>query len=123
MEGGVVGGVQGGVVGGVQGGVIGSTAPQRMEFNDTMTPPRLISGPNPQYTDKALEHEVKGLIVVKCVITMEGVVHGCRVVQSLPFMDRAVIEALERRRYTPALLQGRPVEVDYTFKIRLTLPQ
>jgi hypothetical protein len=37
-------------------------------------------------------------------------------------MDRAVIEALEKRRYSPALLRGQPIEVDYTFKIRLTLP-
>jgi hypothetical protein len=34
-----------------------------------------------------------------------------------------VIEALERRRYTPALLKGQPIDVDYTFKIKLNLPQ
>ena len=62
-------------------------------------------------------------MVVKCVVTIEGVVRECRVIQNLPFMDRVVIEALERRRYKPALLQGRPIEVDYTFKIRLNLPQ
>ena len=38
-------------------------------------------------------------------------------------MDRAVIDALEHRRYSPALLRGQPIEVDYTFKIKLTLPQ
>ena len=43
--------------------------------------------------------------------------------KGLPFMDRAVVDALERRRYTPARLQdGRAVEVDYTFRIRLQLP-
>jgi len=131
-EEGEVGGVEGGVVGGVQGGVIGGivgspppppSAPVRMEFNETMTPPRMVSGPNPQYTEKALEREIEGLMVVKCVVTIEGIVRECRVVQSLPFMDRAVIDALERRRYSPALLQGKAIEVDYTFRIRLTLPQ
>jgi hypothetical protein len=38
-------------------------------------------------------------------------------------MDRAVIEALEHRRYSPALLRGQPIEVDYTFKLTLKLPQ
>jgi hypothetical protein len=38
-------------------------------------------------------------------------------------MDRAVIDALERRRYSPALLHGQPIEVDYTFRITLRLPQ
>jgi len=50
-------------------------------------------------------------------------VRNCRVLKSLPFMDRAVVEALEHRRYTPALLRGQPIEVDYTFKIKLTLPR
>jgi protein TonB len=60
----------------------------------------------------------------KCIVTPEGTVHGCRVLQGLPFMDRAVIEALEQRRYLPARLSdGRPLEVDYTFRVRLQLPQ
>jgi periplasmic protein TonB len=124
VEGGEVGGLAGGFVGGVQGGTVGAPpANVRIEFNDAMTPPAMISGPSPQYTQKALDREVQGVMIVKCVITLEGVVRECRVLQGLPFMDRAVVEALERRRYRPALLQGRPVEVDYTFKIRLRLPQ
>jgi periplasmic protein TonB len=38
-------------------------------------------------------------------------------------MDRAVITALEKRRYKPATFQGRPITVDYTFNLTLTLPQ
>jgi hypothetical protein len=36
-------------------------------------------------------------------------------------MDRAVIEALERRRYSPALENGKPVEVSYVFTVKLRL--
>jgi protein TonB len=93
-----------------------------MDFNDSMTPPKMVSGPNPQYTERALEQEVEGLMVVKCVVTVDGLVHECRVIRSLPYMDRAVVDALEKRHYTPALLQGKPVEVAYTFSLRLTLP-
>jgi protein TonB len=62
-------------------------------------------------------------MVVRCVVTTEGRVHDCRVLKSLPFMDRAVIDALEKRRYKPATLGGRPVEVNYNFKITLRLPE
>jgi TonB family protein len=93
-----------------------------LEYEPAMTPPHRLSGPEPAYTAQALEHEVQGTLVVKCVVTTRGEVHGCRVLHSLPYMDRAVIDALERRRYTPALLGGRPVEVDYTFRILLQLP-
>jgi periplasmic protein TonB len=125
VEGGEVGGVRGGIVGGVPGGVVGGVvdAPDvRMEFDERMTHPQYLGGPSPQYTQKALEREVQGTMVVKCVVTAEGRVHGCRVLKSLPFMDRAVVDALERRRYKPATLGGRPVEVDYTFRITLRLP-
>jgi periplasmic protein TonB len=124
VEGGEVG-VRGGLVGGVPGGVVGGVVDAtgvRMEFDDRMTHPQYLGGPSPQYTQKALEREVQGTMVVKCVVTAEGRVHGCRVLKSLPFMDRAVVDALERRRYKPATLGGGPVEVDYTFRITLRLP-
>ncbi len=130
VEGGVVGGVKGGVIGGVLGGVVGGTGtgappppPKRMEFDDRMTPPKMVSGPALSYTEKALEREVEGLMIVKCVVTTEGNVRECRVLQGLPFMSESIVRTLQTRRYSPALLQGKPVEVDYTFKIKMTLPR
>ncbi len=117
-------GVEGGEVGGVPGGVVGGVADAaggRMVFDDRMTSPVKLGGPDPQYTDRALEREVQGTMVVRCVVTTEGRVFDCRVLKGLPFMDRAVIDALERRRYRPATLGGRPVEVNYDFKITLRL--
>ncbi len=122
---GVEGGEVGGVAGGIKGGVVDAVdvpAP-RMEFDErTMSQPVKIAGPVPQYTDKALEREIQGTMIVRCVIAVDGRVFDCQVVKSLPFMDRAVIEALERSRFTPATMAGRPVEVYKTFKINLRLP-
>jgi TonB family protein len=91
-------------------------------FNDALTAPVLISGPSPEYTPMALERRVEGTMAVRCVITVAGTVHGCRVIKSLPFMDRAAITALERRKYKPAERAGKPVDVYYTFTITFTLP-
>jgi len=60
---------------------------------------------------------------VKCLIGIDGSVRNCRVLQGLPFMDRAAVEALQQQRYKPYLMGGQPVEVDLTFRIRLELPQ
>ena len=95
---------------------------QPVEFNDKLTPPELISGPSPEYTPMALERRVEGTMAIRCVITVDGTVHGCRVIKSLPFMDRAAIAALEQRKYKPALQAGKPVDVYYTFTITFTLP-
>jgi protein TonB len=129
VKGGVVGGVVGGTVGGVLGGVLGGTlggppppVPKRLEFDGRMTPPKLVSGPQIEYTQKALENDVEGVMLVKCVLTTSGEVKDCQAVQSLRFMERAVLDVLQKRRYTPVTLQGHPVEVYYTFRIRLTLP-
>jgi protein TonB len=122
---GVEGGIEGGEVGGVPGGIVGGvvdSSDARMEFDERMTHPQFLSGPSPQYTERALEREVQGTIVVRCVVTAEGKVYGCKVLKSLPYMDRAVIDALERRRYKPATLGGKAVEVNYNFKITLRLP-
>jgi protein TonB len=87
-----------------------------------MTPPKLISGPAIEYTQKALENDVEGVMLVRCVLTTSGEVKDCQTIQSLRFMEKAVLDVLGKRRYSPVTLQGQPVEVYYTFRIRLQLP-
>jgi periplasmic protein TonB len=117
---GVVGGVEGGAAAAPGNGAADPTpAPARAEFDASMSRPVLVSGPKLEYTRAALEHAVDGEMVVRCVITVDGRVYDCRVLRSLPFMERAVVEALERRRYRPAERGGHPLEVAYTFRIKL----
>ena len=127
---GVEGGVEGGVVGGVQGGVVGGsfggtgTGPvRRIEAENAVIKMQKLSGPDIEYTPQALEKEVQGVMVVKCLIGIDGSVHNCRVLQGLPFMDRVAVETLQRQRYKPYMVGGQPVEVDLTFRIKLELPQ
>jgi TonB family protein len=97
--------------------------PDAVEFDDgTMTPPVMLSGPPPEYTHEAIERGVQGQMVVRCVLGVDGSVRKCRVLKGLPFMNFSVLEALERRRYRPATAHGKPVDVYYTFNLRLTLP-
>lgn len=118
------GGVVGGVVGGVTGGAPAPPAARApVEFNTTMTPPQVLAGPPLEYTQQALEREVEGTMLVKCIVRVDGTVHDCRVLKSVPFMDRAVVNVLERRRYKPATQGGQALDVDYTFTIKLKLPQ
>ncbi|HZX94891.1 MAG TPA: carboxypeptidase regulatory-like domain-containing protein [Myxococcales bacterium] len=99
-----------------------SVADSALEFNDSMTAPAMISGPAPEYTPEAVERGVQGAMQIRCVVTVEGQVRACKVVKGLPFMNSAVVDSLERRKYKPALAQGKPVDVYYTFNIQLKLP-
>ena len=94
-----------------------------VEYNDTMTPPVMLSGPSPEYTQDAIDRGVEGVMQVRCVVTVAGQVRNCRVIKGLPYMDSAVVSALQARRYRPATSQGKAVDVFYTFTIRLKLPQ
>ena len=99
-----------------------SVAAIAIEFTESMTAPAMLSGPAPEYTQEAIERGVEGSMQVRCVVTVEGSVRACKVVKGLPFMNTAVIEALQKRKYRPALAQGKAVDVFYTFNIRLKLP-
>ena len=95
-----------------------------VEFDDVaMTRPAMISGPEPEYPPEAIERGIHGQMAVKCVVGADGGVRKCRVLKGLPFMNGAVLEALAQRRYRPATSHGKPVDVYYTFNLRLTLPR
>jgi len=100
-----------------------AAAENAIEFNDAvMTPPSMISGPSPEYTQDAIERGIEGTITVRCIVDAQGRVHACKVQKGLPYMDRPVVQALEARKYHPALAQGKPVDVFYTFTVKLKLP-
>jgi TonB family protein len=92
-------------------------------FGAGMTRPERLSGPIPQYTKEALEKRSQGLMIVKCIITVEGEVRKCRIIKPLPFMEEAVLDALYQSRYKPVTFEGKPIQVDYTFNIKLALPE
>ncbi len=87
-----------------------------------MTPPVLLASRPIQYSRAALEAHAEGLARVRCVITAEGKVEQCRVLQGVAFMNDELISALSARRYRPVTFDGRRVSVWYDFQIRLSLP-
>ncbi|HVG57769.1 MAG TPA: TonB family protein [Hyalangium sp.] len=88
-----------------------------------MTPPQLRSGASLQYTREALAAGVEGILIARCVITREGDVENCKILKGQPHMNEAVLSALETRRYTPVMYQGRAISVIYNFHINLNLPR
>jgi protein TonB len=123
VPGGVSGGVPGGQLGGQLGGKVGGQGTRAvLPFGAGMTRPQRISGRDPVYSKEALAARVEGLMIVRCTITVEGRLDRCRVIKTLPFMERAVLDALATHRYTPVMFQGQPVSVQYVFNIKLVMP-
>ena len=111
--------VSGGGGGGARGGEGVATV---LPFMDGMTRPSLLEKVDPEYTREAREANATGLILTKCVITVDGRLERCRIVKGMPTMDEAVLRALAKWRFTPVLYQGRPTAVEYVIPIRLVGP-
>jgi protein TonB len=101
-------------------GQIGS---ESIPFGEGMTTPHRMEGADPSYTREALEARVEGKMIVKCVINTQGRLENCRVIVPLAHMEQAVLSAMETWKYTPVTFQGRAVNVDYLFTIKMVLPR
>jgi hypothetical protein len=90
-----------------------------------ISPPVLLhKGVDPAYSVKAWSAGVQGQLLIKCMITAAGDVRNCRMRKTLPYMDDdAIIAALQSRKYKPAARDGKPIDVDYTFRIIMSLPR
>jgi protein TonB len=84
-----------------------------------MTRPQRVSGREPQLTTEAQAERVRGTALVRCVVTREGRVTNCRLLNGLPYMEQELLEALSTWRVTPVTAQGKPLDVDYTFVVRI----
>jgi serine/threonine-protein kinase len=93
-----------------------------LPFGPEMTRPALVSGSTLVYPREAIIAGVEGTVVVRCTITTSGTLQNCRVLKSLPFMDKPVLEAMATRRYTPVMLRGVPQAVEYVFTLRVVKP-
>jgi protein TonB len=107
MEGGVEGGTVGGVPGGVLGGMLGGTGTGPvMDFD---SPPRVIKQAKPQYPQDAFVKKIEGTVLIEALVDSQGRVSRARVIQSVPLLDAAALQAVYQWVFQPAMKHGRPV--------------
>lgn len=85
------------------------------------TRPQRLSGKAPVYTQAAREAGVEGVMLVRCTLTVLGLLEGCQILRPIPLMNQAVLEAMTTWRYEPAHFLGRPVSTTFTLPLRLSL--
>ena len=84
--------------------------------------PVLIYEVKPKYPPEAQADKLEGTITVDAIVDTTGAVYEAMVVQSIPALDQAALDAVKQWRFQPALLNGEPVavvcSVEFTFKVR-----
>lgn len=83
---------------------------------------RLLSKPEPQYTEEARRNQVSGTVLLRAVFASSGEVISVRALNTLPFgLTEKAIAAARQIKFVPAMKDGRPVSVfmqlEYNFNL------
>jgi TonB family protein len=83
---------------------------------------RVVSKPEPSYTEEARRKGVEGTVVLRAVFSSDGEITNLRVAQALPFgLTTASLQAARRIKFTPAMKDGKPVsmyiQLEYNFHL------
>ena len=83
---------------------------------------RLLSKPEPQYTEEARRNQISGTVLLRAVFASSGEVVQVRALNSLPFgLTERAIAAARQIKFVPAMKNGRAVSVymqlEYNFNL------
>ena len=89
---------------------------------ETDQPARIISRPQPNYTDAARMNQISGVVALRAVFSSAGEVTNITVVRGLPYgLSEQAIAAARQIKFEPARKDGRPVsmymQIQYNFNL------
>jgi TonB family protein len=85
-------------------------------------PPEPLRKVDPIYDLSAMEDQVEGKVQLSAIIHKDGYVYGINIVKGLdPRLDNNAVQALRKWEFTPASIEGDPVDVDIVIEIPFRL--
>jgi len=122
-------GVWGGSGSGSPGSILGTpggagTTPgsdEPLAIGGAVRAPALVRSVTPDYPNSARLARVQGRVVLRAVIDESGAIENITVVEGNPLLVPAASDAVEKWRYSPATLDGRPVRVWVLVTVHFTL--
>jgi protein TonB len=87
----------------------------------TLQAAKLIRRVEPSYPELALRSRIQGVVLLEVLVGAEGVVENVRLIRGHPLLNAAAVAAVSQWKYSPTLLNGEPVSVIATVKVRFVL--
>jgi TonB family protein len=109
------------VVGSAASAAASQTSAQEKQDTEEKTLPRVVHEVAAVYPDEAREAKVQGTVVVDVTVDTDGRVSATKVVQSIPELDAAAVDALRQWRFEPGRVKGEPVKVTVSIEVRFAL--
>ncbi len=75
----------------------------------------------PEYPSQAKRAYMQGTVILHAIIGTDGSVHELQIVRGQCWLAKAAVKAVQKWRYTPTLLEGKPVKVDTTISVMFNL--
>jgi len=98
------------IYGSYAGNKLAGDAP--LSADEVTTKAGVLVQPEPLYTEAARQAQVSGNVVLRAVLASDGTVRHILVLSGLPHgLTESAITAARRIKFTPALIQGRPVSM------------
>jgi TonB family protein len=95
----------------------------RVRQGGNVSAARLVSKVQPIYPEKARSERVQGTVHLHAIIGKDGSIVHLRVLTGACSLAQSALDAVEKWRYSPTLLEGQPVEVDTTIDVIFSLRQ
>src|SRR5689334_22089497 len=87
-----------------------------------VSPPRLISKVEPEYSEEARKARLNGAVMLYVVVQPSGQADSFKVVRSLGLgLDEQAIKAVEQWKFEPGVKYAKPVSVQATIEVRFRL--
>src|SRR5579863_6263814 len=88
-----------------------------------VTPPRLLSKIEPEYSFEARDAHVQGTVVFQIIVDEQGRPADISVLSPLAFgLDERAQAAIEKWRFLPGSKEGKPVRILATGEVNFHLP-
>jgi TonB family protein len=86
------------------------------------TPPRLVSAPQTEFSERARGREFKGVSVLSVIVEPDGGTSHIQVMKGLGMgLDEKAIASVKKWRFKPAMLNGKPVAVQIAVEVAFHL--
>jgi len=91
--------------------------PKKVHVGGKFEAAQLIKQVNPKYPNDAKRAKICGTVVLHAIIGKDGAVHSLDYLSGPSQLAQAALHAVRQWRYSPAILEGRPVQVDTNIKV------
>jgi TonB family protein len=94
-----------------------SSTPSETQVVGNVRTTQLLRQPMPKYPRAAKTAHIEGTVVLKAIITKDDTIRDLQFVSGPPELMNASMDAVNKWRYEPTVLNGEPTEVTTTVSV------